>query len=128
MRIVVLTLALLAVVWSPISSAQDGPPALQNNPFSRPPSNVFIDDRVSPRTAEAASDPLTLQATMIGTRSRFANVDGRILKPGDEIQGHVLVAIHERYAVFRRNGQNTTVFVKPQLVESQRVESPRGRE
>ncbi len=128
MRIVALTFALLVSAWSPTSSAQDGPPTLQNNPFSRPPSNVFIDDRVSSRTAEAASDPLTLQATMIGTRSRLANVDGRILRPGDEIQGHVLVAIHERYAVFRRNGKDTTVYVKPQLVDNQRVESPRGRE
>ena len=82
------------------------------------PSDVIIDDRVSMRTEETVSSSLDLQATMIGTANKLANVDGRILKPGDEIQGHVLVAVHERYAVFRRNGKNTTVHVKPQLAEN----------
>ena len=118
MRILTLTFVLLAVAWPGSSSAQDGPPELRNNPFSRPPSSVFVDDRVSPRTEEPASDPLELQATMIGTVNRLANVDGRILKPGDEVQGHVLVAVHERYAVFRRNGKNTTVYVKPEMAEN----------
>lgn len=117
MRVLALKIALLAIAWPQTSSAQEGPPELRSNPFSRPPSNVFIDDRVSPRAEEPESDPLTLQATMIGTVSKLANVDGRIMKPGDEIQGHVLVAIHERYAVFRRNGKNTTVYVKPELAE-----------
>ncbi len=118
MRFSILTFALFVLVWPLISSAQDGPPTLRNNPFSRPPSDVIIDDRVSVRPEEAESSSLELQATMIGTVNKLANVDGRILKPGDEIQGHVLVAIHERYAVFRRNGKNTTVYVKPQLAEN----------
>jgi len=118
MRFSLLTLALFALAWPPISSAQDGPPTLRNNPFSRPPSDVIVDDRVSVRTDETVTSPLELQATMIGTVNKLANVDGRILKPGDEIQGHVLVAVHERYAVFRRNGKDTTVYVKPQLAET----------
>ena len=126
MRFLVLTIAMMALAWPLVALTQDGPPALRNNPFSRPPSNAFIDDRVSARTEETASDSLTLHATMIGTTSRLANVDGRILKPGDEVQGHLLVAIHERYAVFRRNGRDTTVYVKPQIVDSQRAESPRA--
>ncbi len=116
MRFLVLTFALL--VWPPIATAQDGPPALRNNPFSRPPSDVIVDDRVSVRTEEIANASLELQATMVGTVNRLANVDGRILRPGDEIHGHVLVAVHERYAVFRRNGKNRTVYVKPQLAEN----------
>lgn len=126
MRALILTIAMMALAWPLLAAAQDGPPALRNNPFSRPPSNAFIDDRVSVMSEEAASDPLTLQATMIGTRSRLANVGGRIIKPGDEIEGHRLVAVHERYAVFRRNGKDTTVYVKPQIVDNQRAESPRA--
>ena len=118
MRLPILTIAVIALASPLISSAQDGPPVLRNNPFARPSSNVVIDDRVSVRTEEIVSVPLELQATMIGTVNKLANVDGRILKPGDEIQGHVLVAIHERYAVFRRNGKDTTVYVKPQLAEN----------
>ncbi len=94
------------------------PSATAQNPFARPPSNVVIDDRVSVRTEEIMNDPLELQATMVGTINKLANVGGRILRPGDEIQGHVLVAVHERYAIFRRNGKNTTVFVKPELAEN----------
>ena len=50
---------------------------------------------------------------MIGSTNKLANVGGRILKRGDEVQGYVLVAIHEQYAVFRKNGENVTVYVKP---------------
>ena len=127
MRFLVLTIAVSALTWPLVALAQDGPPALRNNPFSRPPSHVIVDERISPRTDEAVSTSLELQATMIGTVSRLANVGGRIIKPGDEIQGHRLVAVHERYAVFRRNGQDTTVYVKPQQVENSRAESPRVR-
>ncbi len=116
MRFLILTFALL--VWPPLAAAQDGPPALRNNPFSRPPSDVIVDDRVSARTEEIVNSSLELQATMVGTLNRLANVDGRILKPGDEIHGHVLVAVHERYAVFRRNGEDTMVYVKPDLAEN----------
>lgn len=123
MKFSILTFALLASAWPLISSAQDGPPTLRNNPFSRPPSDVIVDDRVSVRTEETVSSSLELQATMVGTVNRLANVGGRVLKPGDEIQGHVLVAVHERYAVFRRNGKNTTVYVKPQLAENQMAEN-----
>jgi len=123
MRVSFLTFALSTLAWSLTSVAADGPPQLRKNPFSRPPSNVTIDDRVSIRDDEVVSDSFELQATMIGTVNKLANVDGRILKPGDEIQGHVLVAIHERYAVFRRNGKDTTVYVKPQQVRNRRVEN-----
>ena len=125
MRIQALTLTLLAMPL--LSTAQDGPPELRNNPFARPPSHVIVDDRVSVRTEEPPSDPLELQATMIGTSNRLANVGGRILKPGDEFEGHVLVAVHERYAVFRRNGKDTTVYVKPELADSQLAKNPRTK-
>ncbi len=125
MRIQALTLTLLAMPL--LAAAQDGPPELRNNPFSRPSSNVVIDDRVSVRTDEPASDPLELQATMIGTSNRLANVGGRILRPGDEFEGHVLVAVHERYAVFRRNGRDTAVYVKPEQPEGQPAENPRTK-
>lgn len=54
---------------------------------------------------------------MVGRVNRLANVDGRILKPGDEYRGYQLVAIHERYAVFERGGETTTVYVKPDREE-----------
>ena len=111
------TISIIALVlvasWPLAIAAQDEPPALQQNPFSRPPSDVILDDRVSVRVDDAESPTLELQATMIGSINKLANVSGRILKRGDEVQGYVLVAIHEQYAVFERDGRRTTVYVKP---------------
>ena len=94
-------------------AADDEPPTLRNNPFSRPPSEVIanVTNPISP--VPTSTEPLELQATMIGTVTKLANVGGKIIKQGDEVQGYVLVAIHERYAVFARNGEETTVYVKP---------------
>lgn len=115
MKIVLTVLMLLAPTVA--SATNDEPPALRNNPFARPPSEVIV-SATSPITAEPVSnEPLELQATMIGTVSKLANVGGKVLKPGDKIQGYVLVEIHERYAVFERNGKQTTVYVKPLQVE-----------
>ena len=107
-----LTMLLMATVPSLLAAADD-PPELEHNPFSRPPSEAIASAPARGGAESVTGDPLQLQATMIGSVQRLANVDGRILRRGDEIQGHVLVAIHERYAVFERNGKRTTVYVKP---------------
>lgn len=113
---IVIAIALTAA--PSLMAATDEPPVLAHNPFARPPSDVVIETRSAPVRDEITSSEFVLHATMIGSNNKLANVGGRILKTGDEIHGHVLVAIHERYAVFRRNGQDTTVYVKPQLVEN----------
>lgn len=108
-----LVLATLLPVSAFRADAADSPPALSHNPFSRPPSEVtqiIRSDRTGDRLPDQKPD---LQATMIGSTNKLANVGGRILKRGDEVQGYVLVAIHEQYAVFRKNGENVTVYVKP---------------
>lgn len=99
---------------SPIIAA-DQPPALSHNPFSRPASNVTRTERSVAERDDGSRPTLDLQATMIGAMSRLANVAGRILKPGDEIEGYELIAVHEQYAVFRRNNEMMTVHVKPHL-------------
>jgi hypothetical protein len=95
MRIVTATLIclMLGTPWPATAAAADGPPRLSHNPFSRPPSEVSLEDQ------------------------NFPNVAGRILKPGDEIQGYLLVAVQEEYAVFKRDSKTITVYVKPHLEE-----------
>lgn len=108
---------MLSSAWSPLLAATDEPPALARNPFSRPPSEV---PRVRDSVVERISGEgitLDLQATMISDMSRLANVAGRILRPGDEIEGYELIAVYEQYAVFRRNNEMMTVYVKPHLAE-----------
>ena len=71
---------------------------------------------------EVVSPVPELQATMIGSINRLANVGGRILKTGEEIQGYVITEIHEQYAVFERGGRRMTVYVKPLFAAEQSAE------
>ncbi len=108
---------MLMAVWPSLLVAADAPPTLSHNPFSRPSSEVVRMERAVIETDDGSAPTLPLQATMVGRVSRLANVAGRILKPGDEYRGYQLVAIHERYAVFERGGETTTVYVKPEQEE-----------
>ena len=119
MRIVTAILVPLVLMsaWPHSLSAAGGPPGLSHNPFSRPSSEVTRDKPSPIERDDGEGVTLDLQATMVGNVSKLANVAGRILKPGDEIEGYLLVAIYEQYAVFRRNGEMITVYVKPHLAE-----------
>jgi len=123
MKIPSLIAVLLIVACSQAAAAEDGPPPLRNNPFSRPPSDVVIEDRVSGRSEQIPNPTIELQATMIGSTNRLANVDGRIVEIGDVVNGHVVVEILERSAVFERNGTRTKIYVKPLLAEERLAEN-----
>ena len=120
MNTVIKTLISLMLVgpWLSIVALADAPPTLAHNPFSRPPSDVSRDAPTLVESDDGTGPTLSLQATMVGRASRLANVAGRILKPGDEIQGYLLIAIYEEYAVFRKDGRSITVYVKPNLAEN----------
>ena len=92
--------------------------ALKGNPFSRPPSDV------RPETSGIAVidgpvPQIDLQATMVGTGNGLANVGGRILKPGQSIEGLTLLKVYEDRAVFLHRGERLTVYVKPHQDESE---------
>lgn len=108
---------MLLTTWGTPSLAADGPPALSHNPFSRPPSEFIRIDRDVSRGDDDSEQPIPLHATLIGQKNRLANVGGRVIRPGDEFQGYLLVDIQEQYAVFRRDGRTVTVYVKPLVVE-----------
>ena len=110
----VFTFLILAMSWPASSVAANAPPTLSHNPFSRPSSAVIRPQRSAVEQSDAAVPTLPLQATMIGSVNRLANVGGRILKAGDDYEGYQLIAIHERHAVFERDGRKMTVYVKPQ--------------
>lgn len=110
-----LFLLVLIATWPSLLIAADAPPTLSHNPFSRPSSEVVRVERDVIESDDGSALTLPLQATMVGRASRLANVGGRILKLGDEYQGYRLVAIHERDAVFEKDGRTMTVYVKPLL-------------
>ena len=70
------------------------------------------------RNADGSTSAIELQATMVAVNDRLANVAGRILRPGDEVQGFTLLRIYEDRAVFSRQGHEQTIFVKPDLAEN----------
>jgi hypothetical protein len=113
----ILASLVLLSAWPLSLYAAGGPPELSHNPFSRPPSEVIRNEHSVIGRDDGDGVTLDLQATMIGNVSKLANVAGRILKPGEEIEGYRLVAVHERYAVFRRDSKMITVYVKPHLAE-----------
>ena len=114
----VLTCMTIAL-WPVLLVAADEPPALSNNPFSRPSSEVIRVDDFIVEADDGSVSNIPLHATMVGSVSRLANVGGRVLKPGDDYQGYSLVAIHEQYAVFERAGRPITVYVKPLLADNE---------
>lgn len=107
--------AIAAMLWSPTGNAAE-PPALENNPFSRPPSAVTIPARRAERL-DGPVQELDLRATIVTTRSRLANVAGRTLRPGEEVQGYTLVQVFEDRAVFAGHGKQLTIYVKPDADE-----------
>ena len=111
----VMALSLTAVPEQAASA--DGPPSLSNNPFARPPSEAIPIQREIRDGGDETPAALPLLATMVSRVNRLANVGGRILKPGDDYRGYRLVLVHEQFAVFERDGNSTTVYVKPLLAE-----------
>lgn len=108
-----------AIVWAALLAATAGAndaPALRNNPFARPPSVASAPILSDARSYGNASE-IDLRATLVGSRDKLANVAGKTLRPGDEVQGYTLVQVFEDRAVFAREGNRLTIYVKPELEE-----------
>ena len=109
------------LVMIPVSFAEpaiaNDAPRLANNPFARPPSTVIRTEIGSIISAETGEETVELIATLVGLRSGLANVAGRIIRPGEEVDGFRLVEVYEDRAVFVSRGRQITVYVKPDLVD-----------
>lgn len=105
----------LTVLLDGTTSASE-PRELAHNPFARPPSQVTSEIRES-LLADGTVAPLDLRATMVGTRDKLANVGGRTIRPGDEIQGYTLLQVFEDHAIFLKDSNRLAIYVKPHLVE-----------
>lgn len=99
-----------------LAIAKDAP-RLANNPFARPPSTVIRTEIGSIISTETGEETVELNATLVGSKSGLANVAGRIIRPGEEVDGFRLVEVYEDRAVFVRHGRRITVYVKPDLVD-----------
>ena len=107
------------------SVAVAGPPPLENNPFSRPPAPLIREESRS--EGDAISTPLIVIATMVSSTTALANIEGRVMRPGDEINGYLLKRVYEDRAVFERDGNDLTVYVKPELEQDDVRTTPNRR-
>ena len=106
-------------------AAASEPPPLKSNPFSRPPAPVIEE---TPRfTDEQPDTPLQLFATMVSSSGTYANVEGQVIRPGQELRGYLLKRVFENRAVFELNGKELTVYVKPELEENDGPPTPNNR-
>ena len=79
-------------------------PALTKDPFVRP---QLIE--LAQPVAAIAPPPLELRAVLSAGDTSLANVGGRILRVGEEIDGYRLVAVSEGGARFARDGRSIEV-------------------
>ncbi len=105
------SISLVACALTAVSSAEE-PPRLTHNPFARPPSAVEIPARPLIRT-DGTTLPLDLRATLVGVNDKLANVAGKVIRPGDDVDGYTLLQVFEDRAVFRKAGNRLTIYVKP---------------
>ncbi|MDJ0747869.1 MAG: hypothetical protein QNJ11_00230 [Woeseiaceae bacterium] len=112
MRRIASTLVLLSCAHPVVAE----PPPLTNNPFSRPPAPL-INEAIR-HEGDTATTPLVVIATMVSSTSALANIEGQVLRPGQEINGYLLKRVYENRAVFERDGNELTVYVKPELEEN----------
>ena len=115
-RVTTALLGAAAAAWPITPLLADEAPPLRHNPFARPPSEVIVER--SSRGEVGPAEEIVLTATMVSSAERLAHVSGRVLRPGDEIGGRILLRVHEDRAVFLNHGEEATVYVKPELVES----------
>ena len=89
---------------------------LQHDPFARP-ALAGLQHASKPgagRNGEptgASTRTLKLQAVMVAGPKSIANVNGTMVRIGDQIYGYRLVEVHERGAVFEKNKARFVVSI-----------------
>ncbi len=96
---------------------------LQHDPFARPAlAGLQHASRPGPaRNGEptaASTRRLKLQAVMVAGPKSIANVDGTMVRIGDQIYGYRLVEVHERGAVFEKNKARFVVSIRSDAAQT----------
>jgi hypothetical protein len=114
----VLSLGLAAVLAGLAQSSFSQAEKLQHDPFARPGlSGLQHARQAEPRgngkaTAAGPRPKLKLLAVMVAGPNSMANVDGVMVRIGDEVNGYRLVDVSERNAVFEKNKTRFSVSLR----------------
>lgn len=93
--------------------ADDAPPPLSANPFSRPGYTVALDSTPLPSVA-ARPVVLELRTTLVAGDSAMVNINGEILRIGEEYEGYRVQSISEGRVVLSYDGERLILNVYQQ--------------
>lgn len=120
-RIQILMLS-LALYGGLEALADEIPPTLTVNPFSRP---AWLSDARTASTGQLTTpnaDGIDLRATLMAGKASLANVGGKIIGIGEEVDGYKLVSIDESAAVFSYDDGSIRVSV-PGTKKDKKIEA-----
>ena len=93
--------------------------ALKHDPFARPVFRKAPPPGAQPGVAGVGTSALPepswkpeLAAVMLAGPKSVVSIDGTLVRIGDEINGHRLVEVHERTAVFVKNRKRVTLSLR----------------
>lgn len=115
----IVLLAVCVLVPVAVGAVPSGPDEARRDPFEPPaaitrPAAVIQDvEQEEAKEEFHAEVMLILKATMVNGSFQMANVNGRMLRPGDSIEGYTLLRVGERQAVFTRDGEERVVELVP---------------
>jgi hypothetical protein len=104
---------LLPAIACALAYAEDVP-ELTHNPFDRP--ELKIEPSAAADT-KAGGWPEALRATLIDGPYALANLDGRFVAVGEDLDGAVVVRIGEGSVTLERDGEQRTMTLHPQKAE-----------
>nr|WP_179210281.1 hypothetical protein [Crenothrix polyspora] len=84
-----------------------------HDPFQRPA--ISQKSMAVPETAKTPVQPPVwipqLKATLLAGRNSMANVNGKVIKLGETINGYKLIKVGERSAIFVKNKQHKQITI-----------------
>lgn len=104
-----ISLSLMLLVSSTMVFAYD----LQHNPFRQP---VNLSGSQNPHHTESLAMPrngeeLELRAIVADGADSLVDVNGRILRIGDTIDGYILLSVDEKAAIFKAGKDRVTILL-----------------
>lgn len=97
---------LIALAVAAPCAADESGAELRTNPFIRPPLNTNVSGHTNATgPVRSKSPPRKLRLTLAAGPDSLVNVDGKILRIGEEINGYRLEAVREAAAIFSNGEQ-----------------------